>query len=101
MPSKETIVRLDDEMNLENVIDRSTVWLARAPQSFYLDDILKAHEEALKKGENNIIDSCTMMIKTGMKLHAVETCSENIKITTPEDYYVAQGLIMKRKGDNE
>ena len=101
VPSKETVVKLDSEMNLENIIDRSTVWLARAPQSFYLKDILRAHEDALRRGEDNVIDSCTMMMKEGIKLHSVETCSENIKITTPEDYYVAQGLIMKRKGEDE
>ena len=38
-----------------------------------------------------------MMMKAGKKLHTVETTAENIKITTPEDFYVATGLIMRKK----
>ena len=98
-PSKETVVKLNGKQDLEEVIDRSTVWLARAPQSFYLKDILAVHNEALVHGKMDMIDSCTMMMKAGKKLHMVETCAENIKITTPEDFYVAQGLILKQKND--
>ena len=97
VPSKETIVRLNEEQDLQEVIDRSTVWLARAPQSFYLEDILAAHKEALANGKKDTIDSCTMMINAGKKLHMVETCAENIKITTPEDYYAASGLVLREK----
>ena len=97
VPSKETVVRIDEDKNIGEVIDRSTVWLARAPQSFYLDDILAEHEKARENGRNDIIDSCTMMVDAGKKLHIVETISENIKITTPEDYYVAKGLILRKE----
>ena len=97
VPSKETIIQLEKNEIISNVVDRSTVWMARAPQSFYLNDILEAHELAIKSGRHDIIDSCTMMMNFGKKLHMVETQAENIKITTPEDYYVACGLIAKRK----
>ena len=96
-PSKETVVKIDESGDLNEVIDRSKVWLARAPQSFFLKDILTEHEAARERGENNIIDSCTMMMGAGKKLHIVETSAENIKITTPEDFYVATGLIMRKK----
>ena len=97
-PSKETTVQIDDENMIEAVIDRSKVWLARAPQCFYLNDILKAHQEALRNGCNNVIDSCSMMRRfSDKKLHIVETWAENIKITTPEDFYMAEGLISGAK----
>ena len=96
VPSKETIVKIQDGGEVSSIIDRSTVWMARAPQSFYLDDILSLHKEAIKADQHNIIDSCTMMMSHGKQLHMVETCAENIKITTPEDYFVACGL-MKRE----
>lgn len=101
-PSKETIIRINSEGKIEQVIDRSKIWLARAPQSFYLNDILEAHEQVRKEGKTDIIDSCTMMKEMGKKLYIVETSSENIKITTPEDFYVAKGLISRMKeAENE
>lgn len=96
VPSKETIININDDNSINKIIDRTTAWIARAPQSFYLYDILETHEKAKAKGENNIIDSCTMMLKYGKELHIVETCQENIKITTPEDYYVVQGIFNAR-----
>ncbi len=99
VPSKETIIRLNQDNRIEEVIDRSEVWIARAPQSFFLDEILAAHQQALADNEHEIIDSCTMMTKYGKKLCAVETCPENLKITTPEDFYVAEGLIRGKKNN--
>ncbi len=93
VPSKETIIGIDSNNNINNIVDRKFVWIARAPQSFYLNDILDVHLQAINNNETNIIDSCTLMTKYGKNLHTVETCQENIKITTPEDYYVVQGLI--------
>jgi len=94
-PSKETIIEISDDGVVKEVIDRSKIWLARAPQSFYLKDILSVHKEALARGITDAIDSCTMMMDAGRKLHMVETDAENIKITTPEDFYVAKGLIAR------
>ena len=99
VPSKETIIEINEEREINKVIDRSKVWLARAPQSFYLKDILFEHERALANGINDAIDSCTLMMDAGRKLHMVETDAENIKITTPDDYYVAKGLIKKRESN--
>ncbi|MBR2864532.1 2-C-methyl-D-erythritol 4-phosphate cytidylyltransferase [Candidatus Saccharibacteria bacterium] len=98
-PSKETIVNITEDGMISNVVDRSKVWLARAPQSFFLKDILTAHEGFFEMGEKNMIDSCTMMKKAGYQLHVVETFAQNLKITTPEDYYVAKGLLAGNSGE--
>lgn len=67
--------------------------VAKAPQSFWLDDILHAHQDALKKGVTDCIDSCTMMQSYGRDLHLVTGSDENIKITTPEDFYTMRALL--------
>lgn len=95
-PSKETTVMVSNNGEMKTVFDRSKIWLARAPQSFYLKDILKLHEKYHATEKNDIIDSCTMMMMNGKKIHVVETCAENLKITTPEDYYAMCGLIKKK-----
>ncbi len=97
VPCKETIIQLEDNNYVKQVIDRSTVWLARAPQSFYLNEILTAHERARSENQINVIDSCTMMTQYGKKCHIVETCSENLKVTTPDDFFIVERLMNVKK----
>ena len=52
-----------------------------------------AHEKTLKKGITNCIDSCTMMQENGYNLHLVDDPGENIKITTPQDFYIMRAIL--------
>lgn len=67
--------------------------IARAPQSFLLKDILKAHRTALSEGKKDFIDSCTMMSHYGYKLHTILGPDENIKITTPTDFFIFRAMV--------
>lgn len=91
-PVTETIIISDDDGVVSNVIKRNNCYYAKAPQSFYLKDILAAHKKAKKEGISDIIDSATLMSRYGYALHIVEGTSENIKITTPSDFYVFRSL---------
>jgi 2-C-methyl-D-erythritol 4-phosphate cytidylyltransferase len=66
--------------------------VARAPQSFYLQDILSVHRKARADGLE-FIDCCTMMSHFGHSLHTITGPMENIKITTPMDFFVFKALI--------
>lgn len=86
-PVTETIIRVNDKAEIVDVIDRTDCLLARAPQGFRLRELLETHEKARKIGKNDFIDSATLMKWNGYKLSVVEGPVENIKITTPMDYY--------------
>ena len=59
---KETILVVDEkDSSIDYVPSRNNSRVAKAPQSFWLDDILATHEKALEKGETIWVDSCTMM----------------------------------------
>lgn len=90
---KETIVVIDDRMGIEYVPSRERSRVAKAPQSFWLDDILAVHEKALADGEDNSIDSCTLMKRYGHSLHMIDGPYENIKITTPDDFYTMRAIL--------
>lgn len=92
VPAQETIIEVDDGGNITDVIDRSHAMLARAPQSFFLNEILDTQEKAISQGMTNVIDSCTLMRMFGKKLATVEGERNNIKITTPEDFYTFRAL---------
>ena len=91
---KETILVVNDKTStIDYVPNRKNSRVARAPQSFWLDDILFVHEKALAEGTTDCIDSCTMMQKYGYNLFLVDGPGENIKITTPEDFYTMRAIL--------
>ena len=92
-PATETIVRADESDFIQSTVLRSECMLARAPQSFYLNDIISVHEQAIKDNNHNHIDSTSMMLAYGRKVHVVEGPSENLKVTTPADFYICKALL--------
>ena len=94
---KETIVEIDDNSEIKLVPDRAHSRVAKAPQCFYLSDILTTHRKALKDGIDDFIDSCTMMQHYGYKLHMTDGPYENIKITTPDDFYTMRAILQAKE----
>lgn len=90
---KETILVVNEDEFIETVPDRSKSRIAKAPQSFWLDEILEMHHKAQAEGMINYIDSCTMMKHYGHSLYLVDGPYENIKITTQDDFYTMRALI--------
>ena len=91
--SKETVVLVDNENRIKTATNRDITKIARAPQSFYLSEILKVHNKAINDGNLNIIDSCTLMKMYNKQLYTVMGESQNIKITTPDDYYIFKAIL--------
>lgn len=97
---KETILVVNEgKSTIDYVPSRNNSRVAKAPQSFWLDDILNAHKKSLAEGENNCIDSCTMMQKYGYDLYLIDGPSQNIKITTPEDFYTMRAILEAKENE--
>ena len=90
---KETMLIVDDDEKIIDIPNRAHSRLARAPQCFYLKDILEAHEKAQASGKHDFIDSCSMMQYYGYDLYLVDGPQENIKVTTPDDFYTMRALL--------
>ncbi|MDE7414641.1 MAG: 2-C-methyl-D-erythritol 4-phosphate cytidylyltransferase [Muribaculaceae bacterium] len=88
----ETFVVTQKDGSLE-IPSRADSLIARAPQTFRLSDILAAHEEARRTGKDDFIDSCSMMSYYGHKIHTILGPVENIKITTPTDFFVFRAMV--------
>lgn len=91
-PSVETIITVNIEGNLDRITDRGSCMMAKAPQSFYLKDICMVHDKAVSEGKYDFIDSASIMSYYGFSLKTVQGPYENIKITTPSDYYVFRAI---------
>ncbi|MBU5478967.1 2-C-methyl-D-erythritol 4-phosphate cytidylyltransferase [Eubacterium sp. MSJ-13] len=94
---KETIVEIKDDGKIEMVPDRAHSRVAKAPQCFWLSDILEAHKRALAENRTDFIDSCTMMNHYGFDLHMTDGPYENIKITTPDDFYTLRAILQAKE----
>lgn len=96
---KETVLMVKNGQTNEisSIPDRSCTRLARAPQCFWLKEILKAEETAISRGKTDYIDSCSLMQEAGMKLYLVDGPMENIKVTTPDDFYSMRALLDARE----
>lgn len=94
----ETITMKDESGAVGTIIDRSLCELARAPQSFRLGQIFDVHNK-VRQEENgsSFIDSASMMKHYGYKLYTVEGKPENIKITTPGDFYIFRAMVDARE----
>ena len=92
IPATETFIVKQEDGGLE-IPTRDNSLIARAPQSFYLNDIISAHRQAQKEGKTDFIDSCTMMSYYGHRMNTIIGPMENIKITTPTDYFIFKAMV--------
>ncbi len=93
-PAIETIfLKNADKGEVGQIFNRSSCLMAKAPQCFRLGDIYKAHQRAIQEGKTNFIDSASLMQHYGFKLWTVQGSPENIKITTPVDFYIFRAII--------
>lgn len=86
----ETPIISSNGETVDNVLQRNTVYMAKAPQCFVLDEILEAHDKVrntpLGYNDKKIVDSCSLFMSIGKEVHLTEGNRENIKVTTVEDY---------------
>ncbi len=93
MPVKDTIKLVNQEGMIESSPDRSMVWHAQAPQVFSVPLIVEAFARQMKADCTGITDDAMVVeAQMGVKAHMVMGSYANIKITTPEDLFMAEVL---------
>lgn len=92
VPAIETLIVKQPDETI-SIPSRKDSFIARAPQTFRLRDILEAHEKTQELGKNDFIDSCSMMNYFGYPIHTIMGPMENIKITTPTDFFVFRAMV--------
>ena len=102
-PCFETAIVSEDGKNIQEVPDRNIMYTAQAPQCFYLGKIIEVHEKVRKTESKyeGIVDSCNLMRKNGYDVHITIGNRNNIKVTTPTDYYVVQALYKYEKDEDK
>ena len=86
--TNDTIVKAGES---NEVLDRSNLYQVQTPQTFRYSIILKAHQQALKKGITSATDDAQLV--EGVQI--VNGESTNFKITTIQDLKLFEALLKK------
>jgi len=87
----ETIVASSDGI-VDDVLPRDLLYVAQAPQSLRLGLALEIYDNAVADGDNDSIDTCSLLRRYGHTIYRVDGPRSNIKITTAEDYYICRAF---------
>ena len=93
VPFTETGITSNDKEFIKGTVLRNTLYVAKAPQSFYFQDVYEAHKKGESMPYTITIDTCSLMTELGIKLHLVPCEHTNIKITTPDDFFIFKALL--------
>lgn len=90
--AKDTLKEADEENVILSTIDRVNKFLIQTPQGAKTDVLYKAHKHA---AENNIsvTDDCALLELNNQKVKIIDGSALNLKLTTPDDMILAEGII--------
>lgn len=98
VPVKDTLKVVDGAGFVAATPDRSSLWAVQTPQVFRKSILLQAHARAAAEGFLGT-DESALVERCGYPVQVVRGSYENIKITTPEDLILAEGILRRRKVD--
>ena len=91
IPVKDTIKLARDGL-VEQTLDRSCLYAVQTPQVFDASLIRAALQKALDDGAE-LTDDCAAVERLGMKVVLTAGDDRNIKLTTPVDLLLGEGLL--------
>lgn len=92
VPVKDTIKVCNQNQFIIQTPSRDTLWAVQTPQTFQYQKILKAYKEA-NVNDLQVTDDAMMVEALGYPVKMIHGRYDNIKITTPEDLVIAQGMM--------
>lgn len=94
---RESIVRSEDGVTINDVPPRDQVYVAKAPQSFYFNEIYEIYKKSKADGIKSI-DSAHLCSIYKVPTYLVRSTKNNLKITEPADFYVYRALYEALEG---
>lgn len=92
LPVAETLKRADDG-RVTSTVDRTGLWLAQTPQGFRFQTIRDAHAKAAASAGTGFTDDAAIAEWHGVEVAIVDGDRANTKLTTMEDFEMAERLL--------
>jgi 2-C-methyl-D-erythritol 4-phosphate cytidylyltransferase len=90
VPETSTLKRVDKSQSITATVDRTNLWQAQTPQVFMADLLREAYA---KRGDFMPTDEAQLLERIGIPVSIVEGSPFNLKITTVDDFRMAEHLI--------
>lgn len=97
LPVQDTVKVVSKEGFVSRTLKRDALWHIQTPQIFKKALIMRAYRDGMARKLYGY-DDATFVEHLGKKVKVIEGSPYNIKITTPEDLVVAQGILSQLKG---
>ena len=97
VPCTAAMLKTYDSLSTEEQVPRDNLKITQTPQTFYINEIVAAHKEALERGITSSVASCTLYIELGRKLFMSQGSEKNLKLTTVEDIEIFKALLNSKK----
>jgi 2-C-methyl-D-erythritol 4-phosphate cytidylyltransferase len=96
-PATDTIKEADGPRVLRT-LERARLWHAQTPQCFRLGLLRRAYEAALADGRAaGATDDSALVERLGVEVRIVEGGPDNIKVTTPRDFALAELIVQSSR----
>lgn len=95
VPCKDTIKAVDPQNFVTKSLDRSVLWNIQTPQVFAKNLYLAAMDVAIR-ARTDYTDDCQLIESIGERVHIVKGSYSNLKLTTPDDIAIFEGILRQR-----
>lgn len=96
VPMKDTVKTVGPDGFVTATPDRSTLWAVQTPQVFWAETLVAAFRKA--QADSFVGTDCASLVErlgVGVRIHPGS--HENLKLTTPEDLIIAEGILRARE----
>ena len=97
--SMDNVMMTDDGVTGRISISRYAFRRIQTPQTYFLGELKKAHEEALEKGIEHENDTNNIISRLGRNVYFSKGSDKNLKINTVEDVAMFKALYAMKNGD--
>jgi 2-C-methyl-D-erythritol 4-phosphate cytidylyltransferase len=89
LPLSDTVKEVGEDGTIVRTLDRSRLFAVQTPQIFRYDLLMRAHKDLAA----DVTDDAAMVELLGVPVKTYEGSRRNLKITTPEDLFLAEAYL--------
>lgn len=97
IPCTSVMLRTGDSVVSEDQVPRDNLKITQTPQTFFINELVEVHKDAISRNLEPSIASCALYIEMGKKIYLSAGSEKNIKLTTSEDIEIFSALLNSKR----
>lgn len=93
IPATDTIVKSYDGVDISDIPERNLMYQGQTPQSFNIKQLKDLYSKLKPKQKETLTDACKICVLNDVAVKLVQGEVLNMKITTVNDYEIAQTIV--------